>query len=183
MSAHNLKPLAARTAVMIQTKGKWNKSGHIVDVLPHRQYRVKVDGSGRVTLRNRRFLRCISGPTKTTTPPVSAARPAPVTAAGGTTPGTVTSTDAVSPSTAAMMPPNTMPPTDAMTPATTTADGRQDNPDTLLDYQQPPQATFADETSTARRVPKALRGLLDYNKPGLADQEWSQPGRTRSGRL
>ena len=36
---------------------KWDKSGKIIDVKPHNQYLVKVNGSGRVTVRNRRFLR------------------------------------------------------------------------------------------------------------------------------
>ena len=38
---------------------RWHNTGLIVEVLPHRQYRVLVDGSRRVTLRNRRFLRKI----------------------------------------------------------------------------------------------------------------------------
>ena len=36
---------------------RWERTGLIVEVLQHDQYRVKVDGSGRVTLRNRKFLR------------------------------------------------------------------------------------------------------------------------------
>ena len=36
---------------------KWDKTGRIIEVRQHDQYAVKVDGSGRVTLRNRRFLR------------------------------------------------------------------------------------------------------------------------------
>ena len=36
---------------------KWDKSGMIVEVKGHDQYVVKVAGSGRLTLRNRRFLR------------------------------------------------------------------------------------------------------------------------------
>ena len=36
---------------------RWDLSGIIVDVLPHNKYTVKVDGSGRVTDRNRRYLR------------------------------------------------------------------------------------------------------------------------------
>ena len=32
------------------------KSGKIIDVKPHNQYLVKVNGSGRITVRNRRFL-------------------------------------------------------------------------------------------------------------------------------
>ena len=38
---------------------KWNNTGFITEVLPHRQYRVVVDGSRRITLRNRRFLQKI----------------------------------------------------------------------------------------------------------------------------
>lgn len=36
---------------------KWDRTGVVVEVLPYDQYRVKVDGSGRVSLRNRQFLR------------------------------------------------------------------------------------------------------------------------------
>ena len=43
---------------------KWCNTGTVVEVLPNRQYRVMVDGSRRITLRNRKFLR------KLDTPPV-----------------------------------------------------------------------------------------------------------------
>ena len=33
------------------------KTGRIVECLPNRQYKIRVDGSGRVTLRNRRFIK------------------------------------------------------------------------------------------------------------------------------
>ena len=36
---------------------KWDKSGLVVEALNYDQYRIKVDGSGRLTLRNRRFLK------------------------------------------------------------------------------------------------------------------------------
>ena len=36
---------------------KWDKTGQVIEVRQHDQYLVKVDGSGRVTLRNRKFLR------------------------------------------------------------------------------------------------------------------------------
>ena len=36
---------------------KWDKSGIVVEVRSNDQYTVKVDGSGRLTLRNRQFLR------------------------------------------------------------------------------------------------------------------------------
>ena len=36
---------------------RWDKTGKIVEVRPHNQYLVRMDGSGRVSIRNRRFLR------------------------------------------------------------------------------------------------------------------------------
>ena len=36
---------------------KWDKTGRVVEVRQHNQYVVRVDGSGRMTLRNRQFLR------------------------------------------------------------------------------------------------------------------------------
>ena len=37
----------------------WDKTGHVVERLDFHQYRIKVDGSGRTTLRNRQHLRKI----------------------------------------------------------------------------------------------------------------------------
>ena len=43
---------------------KWDKTGVIVEGLPYDQYRIKMDGSGQVTLRNCQFIRRIGhGPT------------------------------------------------------------------------------------------------------------------------
>ena len=39
------------------TPKKWNKSGTVLESLPHESFLVKIDGSGHVTKRNRRFLR------------------------------------------------------------------------------------------------------------------------------
>ena len=36
---------------------KWHRTGTVVEACEHNQYLVKVDGSGRLTKRNRRFLR------------------------------------------------------------------------------------------------------------------------------
>ena len=38
---------------------RWNKSGKVIERLDYDQYLVKVDGGGRLTRRNRRFLRKI----------------------------------------------------------------------------------------------------------------------------
>ena len=67
-----LKPLRVGDQVLVQNQTglrhkKWDKSGVIVEILDFDQHRVRMDGSGRVTLRNRRFLRVIT-PYQTTIP-------------------------------------------------------------------------------------------------------------------
>ena len=56
------RPLALGERVFIQNQqgtspNKWDRSGIVVESSGHDQYRVKVDASGRLTSRNRRFLR------------------------------------------------------------------------------------------------------------------------------
>ena len=63
-SAHPLHPLTVGTVVQIQNQAgnspnKWDKSGAVTEVLPFDAYLIRVDGSGRVTKRNRKFLRPI----------------------------------------------------------------------------------------------------------------------------
>ena len=59
--ARTLPPLTVGSNVAIQSpkSGRWDTTGRVVEVLPDRQYRIRVKGSGRVTLRNRRVLRSI----------------------------------------------------------------------------------------------------------------------------
>ena len=57
-----LPPLVVGDLVRIQNQTgqyplKWDKTGKVIEVRQYNQYVVKVDGSGRVTLRNRKFLR------------------------------------------------------------------------------------------------------------------------------
>ena len=57
-----LRPLVLGERVFIQNQqgtspNKWDRSGIVVESSGHDQYQVKVDGSGRLTSRNRRFLR------------------------------------------------------------------------------------------------------------------------------
>ena len=60
-----LPPLSLGDAVSVQdqqgnTPRRWSKTGRVVEVLGNDAYTVKVDGSNRVTQRNRQFLRKIS---------------------------------------------------------------------------------------------------------------------------
>jgi len=58
----HLPPLVVGDQVRIQNQTgphptKWDKTGIIIEVRQFDQYVVRVDGSGRVTVRNRKFLR------------------------------------------------------------------------------------------------------------------------------
>jgi hypothetical protein len=70
-----LRPLNVGERVFIQNQhgpsaNKWDKSGTIMECMANDQYRVKVDGSGRLTLRNRRFLRAFKPATPDIQQPV-----------------------------------------------------------------------------------------------------------------
>ena len=60
-----LEPLKIRDVVSVQNQTgnyarKWDKSGEVLDMLPHNQYRIRMDGSCQISLRNRQFLHKIS---------------------------------------------------------------------------------------------------------------------------
>ena len=56
---------------------RWEKTGMIAETLPHKQYRIVVDGSRRTTLRNRQFLRKIKPETRNTIIDLPSLTPAP----------------------------------------------------------------------------------------------------------
>ena len=75
MAENNDKIIASRTSrrhsplyignrVRIQNQATklWDRTGTIVEALRHRQYNVRLDGSGRISLRNRRHLSIIHAP-------------------------------------------------------------------------------------------------------------------------
>ena len=83
------------TPVVIQNQTsryptKWDKTGVIVEIKPHSQLVIKVDGSRRLTLRNRRFVRKLmtrdcepqhrsKRPPSPTPSPVSSSTPSQIT--------------------------------------------------------------------------------------------------------
>ena len=76
---HNLLLLQAGDTVAIQSSlnHRWNTTGKIITAQPDRQYQIRVDGSGRITLKNHRFLRkCKLKPAPT---PIPNAIPGPIT--------------------------------------------------------------------------------------------------------
>jgi len=68
-----LHPLRVGDRVRVQNQtgphsNRWEKTGTIIEVKQHDQYVVRIDGSGRVTLRNRKFLRSYVPVCETRTP-------------------------------------------------------------------------------------------------------------------
>ena len=62
--ARDLAELEEEDCVSVQNQNgshpkRWDRTGRVVGKLPFRQYRIKLDGSNRITLRNRKFLRRI----------------------------------------------------------------------------------------------------------------------------
>ena len=54
-----MRPLKPRTKVLLLTNGinpHWSASGIVVTSLSHRRYKIRLDGSGRIVVRNRKFL-------------------------------------------------------------------------------------------------------------------------------
>ena len=139
--ARELSPLSAGTSVIIQGKnGKWLKQGTIVEELDHRQYQVRLFGSNRVTIRNRKFIK-----------PCSFSKPSSsIISNTALTKVSTTSSQA-------------LPPRDSHddTPETP----RPSTPDPLTAHSPPPSPT----ASRGNRTPLALRNLKTYNRPGLKD--------------
>ncbi|KAK5915526.1 hypothetical protein CesoFtcFv8_001108 [Champsocephalus esox] len=77
-----LRPLALGERVFLQNQQgpsphKWDRSGIVVESPGHDQYRIRVDGSGRLTLRNRRFLRAYTPATPCAREQLAAPLPPP----------------------------------------------------------------------------------------------------------
>ena len=96
----DLPPLQVGQSVLVQNQAgnhplRWDRRGMVVGTLPFRQYKVMLDGSRRITLRNRKFLRAFT-PVSTAPLPVTQVVPSPLRPATPPTlsvpyPGTPTS--------------------------------------------------------------------------------------------
>lgn len=192
-----LPPLVVGDCVRIQNQTgpnptKWDKTGIVVEVRQFDQYVVRVDGSGRVTLRNRKFLRKYlpvvprapllmlpepatpatsipAAPLVRTTPlsvPETAPHsPQPVFPFIGTKPRSPYEDDTATPRRTPATPMATSP-TPMATPPTPRATS------TALPHT-PTQGTTQQQPSS--RPPLALRALMPFNAPGLKEQSSPQP--------
>lgn len=152
---------------------KWDRSGTVVESPGYDQYRIKVDGSGRLTLRNRRFLRAytpatpfipqqspaLSLPTGIVEPPSHSSPPSPPprpqeAPQPSLTAPRATPTDVPSPSITQGATPIDDPPSQAQ-PATYSPPGTSTNtsPPAAL-TQPPPMLDQPSRPCRIRRAPK-----------------------------
>ena len=184
----SLQELPVGTYVLIQTgKNKWKKQGVVVEALRFCQYRIKVLGSGRITLRNRRFIKpCVAlnpspDPIQTPHPtrvhntnPVHANyekhNHSTVTMGSGRGETTLISTTHTAPCTVT---PNQV----SQNPTVTTTQAPPSQPPPSPQVSAPPPRVSARTQKLPPptmdippgRTHRELRNLQTYNNPGLAE--------------
>ena len=173
-----LPPLIIGDTVRIQNQTgphptKWDKTGLVVEVRQFDQYVVRVDGSGRITLRNRKFLRKYV-PAITRTPLIIAPRPLcsipPLTRAEENphrTPPKPALRNRPQTGLSLFQPGDSTPPSIPDPPATAPQPASPPTPSPPVDSPTPAKATKA--------VPHALRILMPHNAPGLQERPTDTP--------
>ncbi len=137
-----LTPLSTGDRVRIQNQTgphphKWDRTGIVIEVRQFHQYLIRIDGSGRQTLRNRKFLRKyipVHPPAKRRSIMEDIAYLPPTSSPDGIPPST-SSPDDISPTTS---PPTCLPPdTPGPTPTRTNEDVNTTNPPNLPSRDSP----------------------------------------------
>ena len=148
--------------------GKWNKVGRVVEILSFDQYVIKVDGSGRITKRNRRFLRLspISTTDQLTLPGPEYAHPILYRPNAASPDATFDNEEqACSTNEAGFEPPTTSP--SEHTPLSSTLD----SPSPKL--QDTPEVSFPNTPTLMRRSTRTLRPALKLDP---ASGQWVTRG-------
>ena len=168
-----LPPLITGNHVRIQNQTgphptKWDKTGIVIEVLQHDQYRIKIDGSGRITLRNRKFLRQFTPVQKQ--PPRHTIDADIRLTAKPTTPENTTTCHPPAPNPHPdTTTDETIPPCGTSTPLINTPTENQTQPPAAA-TPEPSQPPIIATKTPVKKPPLALRRLLDHNKKGLLEQ-------------
>ena len=171
--ARELPALTVGTDVLVQNQKKgnrWDKQGQIVEVLPNRQYHIRMFPSGRVTLQNRRFIRV-----NTCAQPQSICNmPLPSFSA---TPSTPSVTQQPPPPQTDTLRGTPTPATQRSVNATPLESDGHISPshDTPTHGEAAPNSPMNNTThlttqpTPAPKVPRCLKNLMTYNNPGLKE--------------
>ena len=155
-SSKPLKPIQPGTSVIIQNMGttkhkRWDRTGIVVEQLPFRKYCIRLDGSGSVVTRNRRFVRQ-SFLNRPAAQPVISPQPS-------------TSSEKVYPEVQDLPDHTPGSQTVPVTPTNTTQNTSHESPAST------PHTTdiASSPLHVPHKVPRALSRLAGFNKPGLLE--------------
>ena len=141
---------------------KWHCTGQIMEVLPYDKYVIKVDGSGRLTTRNRRFLKLFT--------PIS-------TNVGRSLTDMYTGQPII-----VDEPVYPDPSTNSVNPDVSDRNERDGQEPGVVEPCEPAEkiVTAAPSDDATKRAPLALRRLQEYNKSGIKLQMKNPSGRRAS---
>ena len=163
-TARELPPLSIGDAVVIQSrqlnKKRWIKAGHVIEVLPNRQYRIKLEGSGRITLQNRRFLRRSVHLQPSIIPSPSVPQSNPDRGLGEHSPNLSEQDPLVNTDSGLRESVQPCSPPLNTSNATNNVINLANGGSATAPTQTPPSHNM-------RKLPRELKNLLSYNKPGL----------------
>lgn len=157
---------------------RWDRTGVVVEVRQFHQYAIRVDGSGRVTLRNRQHLRRFR-PFQPTTDRINTVPHIPPSAGESGGPPT-TMTPQPTPTRAPVSlpsPPGNTPDTTTEPAAAYTTPSRPSTPVHLGNDDSAPPLPQTAPAASVGKLPLALRRLLPHNKAGIKE---SVPAARRS---
>ena len=145
IGTRTLQPLVVGQHVIIQnqTTRRWDRTAVILEVLPHRKYKLQLDDTGNISFRNRRFLK----PCRSTAPEPTVSYPVPIAHTSEThSPREGERTEDTSPD-------------------------QNEVTEQSVELQEVPRSTLPESTSTVHpRTPLALRRLRPHNKRGFKEQ-------------
>ena len=192
----HLPPLKIGDCVRVQNQRgpnalKWDRTAVVVEVRQFDQYIIKIDGSGRVTLRNRKFLRKYipivrRGPLLEHPGYIPTPIPKPAPPPHNQTPAAPKPTHPTTPISVPTTPNRNTPRPAPTTPNLATPPQVQPEPANPPDRNIPQRTTPVNEADTPYvqlftpkasrpRKPLFLKQLESHNKPGLTEQPAPAP--------
>ena len=182
LHTRDLAPLRVGSRCFVQNqegarKNKWDRSGIVVDALPHGKYTIRLDGSGRLTNRNRRFLRLYKSAPATFTEPPAQNQQQPATDVDGMRLRSATDdSDIIDDGAEPVEESAVRRSIDIDNDIEHAADGVNDMEDPVATYlpvdgDVEPVSDPVVEDGESANIPLCLRRLRRYNRPGLQEDE------------
>ena len=135
-------------------RNKWHNTGTVMEVLPYQQYAVKMDGSRKLTTRNRKFLRAyVPASVTTKSQPITTDLERGFTPFDASLPNKVDEPDILDDGSRRNI-------------SQDEGSGHVTNMTPTPDCGEVSGSLDPPTSSASKRMPRALSGLQDYNAPG-----------------